>query len=142
MSTVSCVHCGTRSRVGASARGTPRCPSCKAPLPWIVDADDRDFDAQVDAPVPVLVDLWAPWCPPCRMVAPVLESLARKHARRLKLVKVNVDQAPATARRYEAMSIPTLVLLDGGREVERIVGALPEAQLETRIAPHLAPLAA
>ena len=103
---------------------------------------DGDFDAQVDAPVPVLVDLWAPWCPPCRMVAPVLESLARKHARRLKLVKVNVDQAPATARRYEAMSIPTLVLLDGGREVERIVGALPEAQLETRIAPHLAPVAA
>ena len=137
MSVVTCQDCGTRSRVGSNPRGVPRCPSCKSALPWIVDATDADFDAQVDAPVPVLVDLWAPWCPPCRIVAPVLESLARKHARRLKLVKVNVDQAPATARRYNAMSIPTLVLLDRGRELERIVGALPEAQLEARIAPHL-----
>ena len=128
--------------MGANPRGTPRCARCKAPLPWIVDARDDDFGAQVEAPVPVLVDLWAPWCPPCRMVAPIVESLARKHARRLKLVKVNVDEAPATAERYGAMSIPTLVLLRNGQEVERVVGALPEPQLEARIAPHLVRAAA
>ena len=142
MSVVACTRGGTKSRVGANPRGTPRFRACQSPLPWIVEATEADFEAHVEAPVPVLVDLWAPWCGPCRMVSPALESLARKHARRLKLVKVNVDEAPRLAARYGAMSIPTLVLLHDGRELERIVGALPEAQLETRLAPHLAPLAA
>ena len=104
----------------------------------MVNAGDADFEREVAASVPVLVDLWAPWCGPCRMVTPALERLAERHAQRLKLVKVNVDEAPAVAARYAATSIPTLVLLDGGRERDRIVGALPEAQIEARLAPHLA----
>ena len=104
----------------------------------MVNAGDADFEREVAASVPVLVDLWAPWCGPCRMVTPALERLAERHAQRLKLVKVNVDEAPAVAARYAATSIPTLVLLDGGRECDRIVGALPEAQIEARLAPHLA----
>jgi thioredoxin 2 len=134
---IRCPRCEKRNRVGPIERGTPRCGSCKEPLPWVVDAGDQDFDRESSASVPVLVDLWAPWCGPCRMVSPALERLAARHAKRLKLVKVNVDESPAVAARYRATSIPTLVLLEGGRERERIVGALPEAQIEARLAPHL-----
>ena len=104
----------------------------------MVDAGDADFEREVTASVPVLVDLWAPWCGPCRMVSPALERRAERHAQRLKLVKVNVDEAPAVAARYGATSIPTLVLLEGGHERDRIVGAVAEAQIEARLGPHLA----
>ena len=129
MSVVACTRCGTKSRVGANPRGTPRCARCKAPLPWIVEAGDDDFDAQVEAPVPVLVDLWAPWCPPCRMVAPVVEQLASERAGRLKVVKLNADEAPRTAARLQARGIPTLVLFVAGGERGRIVGAQPAQTL-------------
>lgn len=77
----------------------------------------------------MLVDLWAPWCGPCRMVSPALEGLARSHAGRVKLVKVNVDEAPALARRCEARSIPTLLLMRDGDVVARQIGAAPESAL-------------
>ncbi|MDQ4048668.1 MAG: thioredoxin domain-containing protein, partial [Actinomycetota bacterium] len=85
-------------------RGTPHCGRCKAALPWVVDAGDADFEQEAAASIPVLVDLWAPWCGPCRMVSPALERLAAKYAGRLKLVKVNVDEAPRTAQRFDARS--------------------------------------
>ena len=137
MTVVACPQCGKRNGIRPRAPGAPRCVACKSPLPWVVDASEAGFGAEIEVPVPVLVDFSAPWCAPCRIVGPALESLARKRAPRLKLVKVNVDEAPALAARYGATSIPTLVLLDRGREVDRIVGALPEAQLEARLAPHL-----
>ena len=136
-SVLTCPSCGRRSRVSPTAAGVPRCPACKTVLPWVVPAGSADFAAETAAAVPVLVDFWAPWCGPCRAVAPVLESLARDRAGQLKVVKVNVDEAPDLARRFEAASIPTLLLLRDGREVERVVGALPRPQLEARIAPHL-----
>jgi thioredoxin 2 len=84
---VSCPHCGRRNRVPAAAAGTPRCGNCHQPLPWIVDAADDTFGEIADAAsVPVLVDLWAPWCGPCRMVSPALEQLAAENAGQLKLV--------------------------------------------------------
>ena len=138
MAVIRCPECSTSNRVRPSRTAVPRCARCKRPLPWVVDASERDFAVETEAPVPVLVDFWAPWCGPCRAVSPALERLAGKHVRRLKLVKVNVDEAPALAARFGARSIPTLVLLDGGREVDRVVGALPEAQLEARFAPRLA----
>ena len=137
MALVVCPACQAKNRVGPIPKGTPRCGSCKSSLPWIVDAGEQDFAAQTQASVPVLVDFWAPWCRPCRMVSPALERLARKHASRLKLVKVNVDEAPGLAASHGAQSIPTLVLLSDGAEVDRVVGALPEAALEARLAPHL-----
>jgi thioredoxin 2 len=104
-------------------------------LPWVTDAGDDDFAVVADAStIPVLVDLWAPWCGPCRAVSPALEKLAQESAGRVKLVKVNVDSAPNLARRFEAQSIPTLVVLNSGREVARQIGAAPEAMLRSWLA--------
>jgi thioredoxin 2 len=107
-------------------------------LPWLVNADTDGFAAETAASVPVIVDLWAPWCGPCRMIAPVLADLAARHAGRLKVVKVNVDEEPALGARFDARSIPLLVVLRDGGEVDRIVGALPRPALEARLAPVLA----
>ena len=137
VSILSCAACGTKNRIRPSKRGVPVCASCKAPLPWLVHATDRTFDVEAAAPVAVVVDLWAPWCAPCRFVAPILEELAREYAGRLKVIKVNVDENPALAQRFQAFSIPTLVVLRDGRVVDRIVGALPKPQLAVRLTPHL-----
>jgi thioredoxin 2 len=137
MSEIRCSACGTRNRVGPIPRGAPRCARCKAMLPWVVSAGSATFDDEAAASVPVVTDLWAPWCGPCRMIAPVLEDLAARHAGRLKVVKVNVDEEPALGARFGAHSIPLLVVLKDGQEVDRIVGALPRAALEARLEPLL-----
>jgi thioredoxin 2 len=128
---VICPDCGTRNRVPAAvARGIPRCGNCRKPLPWLTTALDHDFaEVAGTASVPVLVDLWAPWCGPCRMIAPGVEQAARTLAGRLKAVKVNVDDAPLVAARYQAQSIPTVLVLRDGAEVARQVGAIPPPAL-------------
>jgi thioredoxin 2 len=136
--TVTCPHCGKKNRVGAAAEGVPRCANCHNLLPWIVDADASDFDAQIAASVPVLVDFWAPWCGPCRMVSPVVEELGREHAGRLKVVKLNVDEAPDIASRYGVQGIPLLVIVEDGKEIDRLVGAPPPQRLREWVEPHLA----
>jgi thioredoxin 2 len=129
-SVVVCPNCGRKNRVPAAAAGTPRCGHCHNPLPWIVDAGDDSFVERVEqARMPVLVDLWAPWCGPCRAVSPALENLARDRAGRIKLVKVNVDESPAIAARFGVQGIPTLLVLDQGTVVTRQTGAAPEAAL-------------
>ena len=134
MSDIRCPSCSALNRVAAVPRGVPRCARCKALLPWLVAADTTTFDAEATASVPVVVDLWAPWCGPCRMIAPVLEDLASRHAGRLKVVKVNVDEAPELGARFHARSIPLLVVLRDGHEVDRIVGARTRPALESRLA--------
>ena len=126
---VECPTCARRNRVPIAARGKPRCGSCKESLPWLVDAGDDDFAEAVDATVPVLVDMWAPWCGPCRVVAPVLEDLATERAGRLKVVKVNVDEAPAVAQQFRVRGVPALLLFEGGELVDRQVGAMPAEAL-------------
>jgi thioredoxin 2 len=127
---VTCPNCGKKNRVPAAAQGIPRCGQCHKPLPWMVDADDETF-AQVAeaATISVLVDLWAPWCGPCRMVSPALETLATERGGRLKLVKVNSDVAPRTSQRFGVQAIPTLVLLKDGEVVDKQVGAAPAPAL-------------
>lgn len=131
MNPVVCPSCATKNRVPAAADGVPQCAKCKAKLPWLVGASDKDFDAVAASDkVDVLVDLWAPWCGPCLRVAPVLQKLAEELAGTLKVVKVNVDDNPRTQARFGAQSIPTMVLLRDGREVSRQVGALPLQSLK------------
>jgi thioredoxin 2 len=134
---VACPHCGKKNRVRPSAEGIPRCGNCHNPLPWLADATADTFDAELNASVPVVVDFWAPWCGPCRMIAPSLESQARKHAGELKVVRLNVDEAPELSQRYSVQGIPLLVIFRDGQELARLVGAVPERQIEAWIEPHL-----
>jgi thioredoxin 2 len=128
--TVVCPNCGKRNRVPAAADGKPRCAKCHHWLPWMADAGDLDFAEIVEkSTVPVLVDLWATWCGPCRMVSPALEQLARERAGSLKLVKVDVDSAPAISRRFSVRAVPTLLLIDRGELLARQSGAAPVAAL-------------
>jgi thioredoxin 2 len=127
---VRCGHCGKANRVPAAAAGTPRCGKCHQPLPWIADADDATFgEVAAAAKIPVVVDLWAPWCGPCRMVSPALEQLARDLAGKVKLVKVNVDTSPQISQRFGVQAIPTLLVLRHGQVAARQTGAVPLATL-------------
>jgi len=126
--------CGRRNRV-PSAQAACAVRWCHAALPWLVEADDSHLMPSQFSPPSRLIDLWAPWCGPCRMVAPAVEHLSVEKAGRLKVVKVNVDIAQQTAARFQAMSIPTLLILSDGQVVDRIVGALPEADIRRRWMP-------
>jgi thioredoxin 2 len=124
--------------VAPASEGVPRCGNCHELLPWLVDADDESFEAELQSSLPVLIDLWAPWCGPCKWVSPAIEEAATTHRGELKLVKVNVDEAPRTAARFEVRGIPTLVVMRDGQEVDRIAGAPSRAELMAWIERHLA----
>lgn len=124
--TVACPRCHTKNRVPVVTNGRPRCASCKAALPWLVDATGSELAPALErSSIPVLVDLWAPWCGPCKAVAPALQQLAADLAGTLRVVKVNVDHAPEVSARLGVQGIPTMVLYDNGVEIARQVGALP-----------------
>ena len=123
---VPCPSCGAKNRVPAASSGKPTCAKCHADLPWLVDATDVDFAQVTDTSRLVLVDLWAPWCGPCRMVAPILEKLAGDFSGSLKVVNVNVDGSPVISQRFNASSIPMRVLLRDGAVVDTVIGAQPE----------------
>jgi len=137
---IKCPNCGRKNRVPAVvAPGMPRCGNCHRPLPWIVDAGDDTFaDIAEKASVPVLVDLWAPWCGPCRMVSPALAEVATEMAGQIKLVKVNVDESPRLQQRFGVQSIPTLLLLRDGQESARQIGAAPAPVLRAWVDQALA----
>ena len=137
---VRCGKCGKRNRVPAVAAGIPRCGNCHKPLPWIVDSGDTTFaDLAERASVPVLVDFWAPWCGPCRMVSPALAQIAAEMAGQIKLVKVNLDESPALQQRFGIQSIPTLMILRQGRVEASQVGAAPAETLRKWVQETLQP---
>lgn len=139
ISTLVCSNCGATNRIRPSERGAPHCGKCGKPLAWVVAASDSTFEVEARAQPTVVVDLWAPWCGPCRFVSPILDGLAHQYAGRLKLIKVNVDNNPVLARRFDATSIPTMVVLRDGIVANRIVGAAPKEHLESQIKPYLRP---
>jgi thioredoxin 2 len=110
----------------------PVCGRCKTALPAFepIVVTDATFQEEVEqSALPVLIDMWAEWCGPCRMIAPVLDQLARELRGRLRIAKLNVDENPAVSQRFEVQSIPLLVLMKDGREVDRIIGAVPKAEI-------------
>jgi thioredoxin len=147
MAVVVCANCGAKNRVEpeeASAR-QPVCGKCGAKLEasaagggteTVTDATFAGSVLGAGAGAPVLVDFWAEWCGPCRMIAPTLEQLAAESGGRYRVAKLNVDENPVTASQYGVRSIPTLIIFKGGREVERLVGAQPRQQIAARLAAH------
>lgn len=130
---ITCVHCHSRNRVPAARTAEqPNCGRCGQPLldGRPIELGDADFDTVLaDSPLPVLVDFWAPWCGPCRSMAPAFEQAARQLQGQALLVKVNSDDNPALSARFGIRSIPTLVRLQRGRETQRQSGAVPAAAI-------------
>lgn len=142
---IRCAKCGTKNRVSKTRfEERPICGKCKAPLKVSevesspVNVQDQTFSQEVlSHHGPVLVDCWAPWCGPCRMVAPVLDQLASEYAGRLKIAKLNTDENPVTASQYGIQSIPTMLLFKYGQLKGQIVGAQPKQEIERQIQPLL-----
>ena len=141
---IVCPACGATNRVPGDkvAQGlAPVCGKCKTPLPMgkPQPVTDASFAQDVErSPVPVLVDAWAPWCGPCHMIAPVIDQLATELAGRVRVVKLNVDDNPRTAARFDLRSIPTLLVLKDGREIDRLVGVQPKQEIMRRLEKALA----
>jgi thioredoxin 2 len=131
---LTCTSCGKRNRVPFGSREA-RCGDCRTPLPSAAEPievpDAASFDALVrSASLPVVVDFWAPWCGPCRMVAPELARVAADNAGRYLVVKVNTDEIPELGDRFGIRSIPTMTVFLNGREAARTSGARPAADIE------------
>ncbi len=140
---MQCSNCGTKNRVPKNRlKDKPICGKCKKPLAagsfpdHPVTITDSTFNQEVlSHPGVVLVDCWAPWCGPCKTVAPVLDQLALEYAGRVKIGKLNVDENPITASQFGIQSIPTMLIFKDGKKINQLVGALPKAQIEQHLQP-------
>jgi thioredoxin 2 len=141
---VRCPSCGATNRVpvGATSGRRAVCGRCKTPLPAssaasdsrpMIVTDARFADDVARSPLPVLLDLWAEWCGPCHMVAPTVEKLAADLAGRVRVAKLNIDDNPRTAAQFGVRSIPTLLILKDGQEVDRLIGVQPKEEILRRL---------
>jgi thioredoxin len=141
-----CPQCQAKNRLPTNrVHDRPKCGRCGAPLnprnqsptkPIVIT--DRNFDTDVlGSPLPVLLDCWAPWCGPCRMVGPIIDELAREWSGRVRVAKMNTDENPQTAGRFQIRSIPTLLVFNKGQLQSTMVGALPKQEIQKRMAPYL-----
>lgn len=137
---ICCPACGVMNRVPQDKINQgrePVCGRCKTPLlisTKPVTVTDATFSAEVErSPLPVLLDLWAAWCGPCQMMAPIVDELAAEMAGHVRVAKLNVDENPVTATHFNVRSIPTLLVLTAGREIDRIVGVQPKAEIVRRL---------
>jgi len=140
--TQTCSECGAVNRILTTRAGDdPQCGRCHKkifPRRTVLVTDASWRQAVEGSAIPVLVDFWAPWCGPCRAVGPMLEQVAREQGGKLKIVKLNVDENPGSAARFQVQAIPTMILFRGGREVDQLRGALPKEALEARLGHHVA----
>jgi thioredoxin 2 len=133
---IRCSNCGATNRVPPeklSAGLAPICGRCKKPLtisPKPIQITDANFAEEVErSPLPIFVDMWAPWCGPCRQLTPVVEELAVELSGRMRIGKLNVDENPVTSARFRIQSIPAMLVFKGGKEVDRIIGAQPKSEI-------------
>ncbi len=139
---VKCPHCDANNRVNLDAEKQAVCGNCKKSLPKFsaqpIHITDANFSETVEkSPLPVLIDFWAAWCGPCRLIAPVIDELAKELAGKAVVGKLNVDENQMTAARFGVQSIPTLLIVKAGSEVERIVGAQPKSAILNRLRAYL-----
>jgi thioredoxin 2 len=137
---IRCPNCGAVNRVPRDkieAGLSPACGKCHQRLPAHskpVTVTDATFSVEVErSPIPVVLDVWAPWCGPCRMLAPTLDQLASEMAGKVKFAKLNSDENPGTAARFNVTGLPTLLVLKGGQTVDRMVGLLPKNEIARRL---------
>jgi thioredoxin 2 len=152
MPVIACSKCGTRNRVDldTAAKSQAKCGKCGTPL----DLTSTTASAATDKPLivtdasfqrdvlgandpPVLVDCWAPWCGPCRMVGPIMEQLASESKGRYRIAKLNVDENPRTAAQFQIQSIPTMLIFKDGKLVDRIIGAQPKQAIAAKLLTHV-----
>ncbi len=140
---VRCPKCGAANRVSGQNKTKlePVCGQCKTALSGLVHPivlTDANFSGFVElSPLPVMIDFWAAWCGPCRIILPIIESLAEELRGRVRIAKIDVDQNPQTSSRFRIQSIPTLLILQNGKEVDRIVGAGTKEGIIKRLQPYL-----
>lgn len=134
---ITCQNCGAKNRVSPDSQKQAVCGKCKTPLVATsspVTITDSNFAEEVGkSKIPVLVDFWATWCPPCKMIAPSIGAMAKEMSGKAKIGKLDVDQNPVTASKFHVQSIPTLIIFKDGKEVDRIVGAQSKEAMMRRL---------